>query len=338
MRALIVQTAYLGDVVLAQPLWANLKAVRPDATIDALVQPQWASLLAGDAQLHQVISFDKRGAHRGLGGLRKMAEQLRAEKYDLALCPHPSLRSALLLWVAQIPRRIGFGDSAGAFFFTEKIVRDRTAHEIDRVLSLLTALDNSPPAPMREPRLHVSPEADERVVALLKEAGLHERKFVCAHPGSVWATKRWPAERFGETLSALARDGYRPVVLGGKDDIELANIVQDTCGELPLNLAGRLSLPELTALLARASLLLTNDSGPMHIAGAVNTPVVAIFGSTVPALGYAPVGSPAIVVEKSMPCRPCGPHGYRRCPLEHLHCLRHIDAAMAVEAARSLLA
>jgi len=338
MRALIVQTAYLGDVVLAQPLWANLKAMRPDATIDALVQPQWAPLLAGDTHLRQVISFDKRGAHRGLGGLRRMAARLRAEKYDLALCPHPSLRSALLLQLAKIPRRIGFDDSAGAVLFTDKIVRDRNAHEVDRVLSLLSALDDPPPAPSHLPRLDVSPEADERVEALLWEAGLHNRKFICAHPGSVWATKRWPAERFGEALSALARDGYQPVVLGGKDDIELANIVQDTCGELPLNLAGRLSLPELTALLAHAAMLLTNDSGPMHIAGAVNTPVVAIFGSTIPALGYGPIGSSAVVVEKVMPCRPCGPHGYRRCPLDHLHCLKHIDAAMVVEAARSLLA
>jgi heptosyltransferase-2 len=138
-------------------------------------------------------------------------------------------------------------------------------------------------------------------------------------------------------LSDLADDGYQPVVLGGADDVAEANQVQDRCRTLPLNLAGRLSLAELALLLSRAALLVTNDSGPMHVAGAVGAPLVAVFGSTTPALGYGPVGSPSRVVEHPLPCRPCGPHGRRRCPLDHFDCMKKIKAEEVVAACREAL-
>ncbi|MDP8224951.1 MAG: lipopolysaccharide heptosyltransferase II [Candidatus Lernaella stagnicola] len=333
-RVLIVQTAYLGDVVLSQPLWAAVKTYWPEAQVDVLVQPQWASLIEQDAALAEVLVFDKRKHDKGLAGLLRLSRDLRRRHYDLALCPHPSFRSALLLAMARIPHRVGFADSAGRFFFTDRVHRDTSQHEVDRVLSLTTALGWRVPNEQRTPRLVINPEAAGRLASWgLPEDG----RYVCVHPGSVWATKRWLPEGFAAVLSALADDGYTPVVLGGRDDIELANIVQDHCRTLPVNLAGRLSLTELTAVLSRAALLVTNDSGPMHIAGAVGTPVAAVFGSTTPELGYAPVGSPSRILQRHLPCRPCGPHGYRSCPLDHFHCMRHVTEAEVTAAARELL-
>lgn len=337
-RALVVQTAYLGDVVLSQPLWASLKKNRPDAEVDLVVQPQWAPLIEPDPHLHQVIRFDKRNEGRGIGGLLRLAAELRRREYDVAFCPHPSFRSALLLWLARIPLRIGFHDSAGSFLYHQRVWRDVKSPETDRVLALLSALGISPPQQWRIPRLTIAEnliqQAEEKLSAWGIEPG---KKFACAHPGSVWATKRWLPERFAAVLGDLADDGYQPVVLGGRDDVELANFVQDHCRALPVNLAGKLPLPELALLLSHASLLVTNDSGPMHVAGAVNTPVVAIFGSTVPALGYAPVGSPSRIVEKHLPCRPCGPHGYKRCPLDHFHCMKQITVSEVTSACHELL-
>jgi heptosyltransferase-2 len=334
-RALVVQTAYLGDVILSQPLWAAVKRAWPACEVDVLVQPQWAPLIERDPDLHEVLRFDKHGAARGLRGLRRMANRLRARQYDLALCPHPSFRSALLLRLAGIPLRVGFDDSAGAVFFTNVTPRDRAQHEVDRVLSLLAAVGVRPPDAIRAPRLFVDqPNADETLAKWGIEPGA---RFVCAHPGSVWATKRWTPEGFAAVLSDLADDGYQPVVLGGADDVAEANQVQDRCRTLPLNLAGRLSLAELALLLSRAALLVTNDSGPMHVAGAVGAPLVAVFGSTTPALGYGPVGSPSRVVEHPLPCRPCGPHGRRRCPLDHFDCMKKIKAEEVVAACREAL-
>jgi len=330
-----MQTAYLGDVVLSQPLWTALKRTSPDCRVDVLVQPQWAPLIEHDPDINQVIRFDKRGAQRGWRGLRRMARQLRAEQYDVAFCPHPSFRSALLLRLAGIPARIGFDDSAGAGFFTQVVRRDRALHEVDRVLSLLAAIGVRPADQDRAPKLFVDREKAEAQLARL---GIQPgARFVCAHPGSVWATKRWPPEGFAAVLSDLADDGFAPVILGGADDVVEANQVQDHCRTLPINLVGRLALPDLALLLFRASLLVTNDSGPMHIAGALGTPVVAVFGSTTPALGYGPVGSRSRIVEHPLPCRPCGPHGRRRCPLDHFDCMRRIGAEQVTASCRELL-
>lgn len=338
-RVLVVQTAYLGDVVLSQPLWAAARRTWPDAAVDVLVQPAWEPLIRHDPSLDEVLVFDKRRADRGFGGLLRLARRLRARRYDLALCPHPSFRSGLLVELARIPNRIGFADAAGRRFFTQTVGRDTTRHEVDRVLSLLTALGHRVPDNQRTPRLMLDAGLVARADDLLREWGLPtDGRFVCVHPGSVWATKRWLPEGFAAVLSELADDGYVPVVLGGGPDIAPANIVQDRCRTLPVNLAARLSLPELALVLSRAALLVTNDSGPMHLAGALDTPVVAVFGSTTPALGYAPVGSPSRLVERHLPCRPCGPHGYQRCPLDHFHCMAHVSPADVTAAARELLA
>ncbi len=337
-RVLVVQTAYLGDVVLSQPLWAAAKRFWPEARVDVLVQPQWASLIDADPALDEVLVFDKRGREKGLGGLVRLAGELRRRAYDLALCPHPSFRSGLLLRLAGIERRLGFNDSAGRWFFTDRVKREATLPEVDRVLSLFAALGMRAPDSERRPRLHLAEGLADRTDSLLADWGLPpDGKFVCAHPGSVWATKRWLPEGFADVLSDLADDGYAPVVLGGPADVEAANIVQDRCRTLPINLAGKISLAELVVVLSRAALLLTNDSGPMHIAGALTTPVVAVFGSTVPAQGYAPVGSPSRIVEKHLPCRPCGPHGHRQCPLDHFHCMRHVLPPEVTAACREIL-
>ncbi len=335
-RILVVQTAYLGDVILSQPLWAAVKRAWPTAEVDLLVQPQWAPLFEADPYLHQVITFDKRGRQRGWRGLRRLAAELGARQYDTALCPHPSFRSALLLRWAGIPERIGFAESAGAMLFTSNVRRDRMLPEVDRVLTLLAVWGLRPSEAERRPQLTVPVnDADAKLASWGLTPG---QRFVCAHPGSVWATKRWLPAGFARVLSDLADDGLRPVVIGGVGDVSETNQVQDRCRTMPLNLAGKLSLPELTLLLSRASLLVTNDSGPMHIAGAVGIPVVAVFGSTVPALGYAPVGSPSRVVEHPLACRPCGPHGHRRCPLGHFDCMARISADEVLTACRALLA
>jgi heptosyltransferase-2 len=336
-RVLVAQTAFLGDVVLAQPLWAAVKRRWPDAEVDVLMQPQWAPLFAADPAIHETLTFDKRGRDRGFTGLLRLAAQLRARHYDAALCPHPSFRSGLLLRLAGIPQRLGFDDSAGRFFHTTIVRRDRAVHEVDRALSLLAAFEPAAEKPAREPRLVLDPALTAAADSLLAKWDIPiDRPFACAHPGSVWATKRWLPEGFAEALSGLADAGQTPVVIGGPADIELANLVQDRCRTLPVNLAGRLSLPELALLLSRAAVLITNDSGPMHVAGALGTPVVAIFGSTVPALGYGPVGSPSRVVEVALQCRPCGPHGFKKCPLGHFNCMKKINPAEVVAAAAAV--
>lgn len=334
-RLLVFQTAYLGDVVLTTPLVAALRRAYPDGVIDMVVQPAWAAVVRHHEALNEVLAYEKRGAHRGPRGLLAFARLLRARRYDVVLCPHPSLRSALTLAAARIPVRVGFSDSAGAFLFTHRVRRDTSAHEVRRVMSLVTALGQDP-EPIPPARVALDPAVDE--VALIARLGLsRDARFVAIHPGSVWATKRWTAEGFGAVGRELAREFERVVVLGGPGEEAVARSVAKEIGEAALDVSGRLTLPELCVLLARAALLVTNDSGPMHIAAAHGVPVVAVFGSTVPALGYAPWGTRSRVVEIDLDCRPCGPHGHRACPRGHFRCMKDISPDMAWAACMDLL-
>ncbi|MCL4234855.1 MAG: lipopolysaccharide heptosyltransferase II [Deltaproteobacteria bacterium] len=334
-RILVFQTAYLGDVVLTTPLVAALRRAYPDAAIDMVVQPAWTEVVRHHEALNDVLAYDKRGAHRGPRGLLTFARVLRERNYDVALCPHPSLRSALTLFAARIPVRVGFSDSAGAFLFTHRVRRDKSAHEVRRVMSLVAALGQGlepiPPA-----RVALDPGIDGD--ALLSRLGLVPgRPFAAVHPGSVWATKRWTAQGFGAVGRDLAHEFERIVVLGGPGEESVAREVAEGIGGAAIDLSGRVKLNELCALLARAALLVTNDSGPMHIAASHGVPVVAIFGSTVPALGYAPWGTRSRVVEIDLDCRPCGPHGHRACPRGHFRCMKDISPDMVTAACTDLL-
>ncbi len=334
-RLLVFQTAYLGDVVLTTPLVAALRRAYPDAMIDMVVQPAWTDIVRHHDAIGSVLAYDKRGAHRGAGGLLAFARTLRERRYDAVLCPHPSLRSALTLAAARIPMRIGFSDSAGAILFTQRVRRDRSAHEVRRVMSLVGALGLDP-EPIPPARVALDPGIDAD--ALMTRVGLSPTaRFVAIHPGSVWATKRWTVEGFGAVGRDLASEFDRIVVLGGPGEEAIAAEVAGQIGGAALDLSGRLKLTELCVLLSRASLLVTNDSGPMHIAAAHGVPVVAIFGSTVPALGYAPWGTRSRVVEIDLDCRPCGPHGHRACPRGHFRCMKDISPDMVTAACLDLL-
>lgn len=335
-RILVFQTAYMGDVVLTTPLFDALAAQFPNAEIDIVTQPAWAPLVRHHRAVRETIGFDKRGAQRGVGALFAFARGLGDRGYDLALCPHPSLRSALALRLARIPRRVGFHDSAGAFLFTDRVRRDTMLHETARVLSLLGAIGDAPAEPAT-PRVYLPTDLD--VDALLTRCGLDPKgRYAGLHPGSVWATKRWLPERFVEVGRALASEFDRVLVFGGPGEKELAARVAGDIGGAAVDLAGKLSVIEMAALLSRLALYVTNDSGPMHVAASFGTPVVAVFGSTVPAQGYAPVGPRCRVVEIALSCRPCGPHGHVACPLGHFRCMTDLTSDAVVAACRDVMA
>jgi lipopolysaccharide heptosyltransferase II len=326
LRILVYQTAYLGDVVLTTPLLATLRKQFPKAYIACVVQPAWALIVERSGCVDEVIPFDKRGKEKGLGGTFGFAGRLRKKRFDIALCPHPSFRSGLILRLAGISRRIGFDDASGRFFFTEKLHRDSSAHEVDRVLTLADALGIKKDQRVRELKLKADSELD--VDGLLESRGIpRERKgLILVHPGSVWATKRWKPEGFGTVCMYIAQKGIHVGVLGTEKERELVEEVVANAGEERVIPIVGLSLAELLAVIPKSLLYVTNDSGPMHIACALGIPAVAIFGSTVPAQGYAPFSSQSYVIEADrLDCRPCGPHGFDKCPKDHFFCMKKIE-------------
>jgi len=336
-KILIIQTAFIGDVILAEPLARVLKAHVPKAVLHVLVIPETANALGHHPAIDEVIVYDKRRRERGVGAGIRLSKRLRGEGYDLALIPHRSLRSALLAYFAKIPRRIGFDTSAGRWLLTEKVAYRRNLHEIERNVALLEPLAIY--AKGESPRLYPTVEDQATVDEFLQRHRVDdERPQVALAPGSVWATKRWPEDYYAALAERLTRSAEATVLLvGGSEDRALSERIAERVGNHVINAVGVFTLRQTAALLARCEVLVANDSAPLHLGVAAGTRVVAIFGSTVPRFGFYPYGDGHLVLERELPCRPCGIHGRRRCPLGTLACLREISPEEAYSRVASLL-
>jgi heptosyltransferase-2 len=315
----------LGDVVLTTPLLSALAARH--GPVDVVTTPIAAPLLETHPAVVQVIPYDKRGVDAGWSGVTALARRLRTHTYDRAYLPHRSLRSATLARFARIPSRIGFKGS-WSFLYTEARPKPRIGHETDRLL----ALANEPPGAY-PPQLRPT-EADEQVVAQLVDDA-----FVALAPGSIWGSKRWPY--YGELAGRLSEQ-IAVVVVGGGDDAalgaEILKAAHDGTGRHRLvNACGKLTLRQSAALIGRAVALVTNDSAPLHLATAMGTPVIALFGPTVTEFGFGPMhpGDLALGVE-GLVCRPCSAHGPPQCPLTHHRCMRDLAVAAVTRAVEEL--
>jgi heptosyltransferase-2 len=289
-----------------------------------------------------VLIDGKRAAGRPVRGFGSLVRRLRAERFTIALAAHKSVRTALALTVGGVKRRVGFAGAPGAVFYSDRVERVLARHDRDRLLALLEPLDGAPVGiENHQPWVALDDATRARAETLLTPLLAAGRPLAALCPGSVWETKRWPAFAYGALLRVLEQRGYACVLLGAPDERPIGAAVQAAAGGLGLDLVGQTDSALLAAVLARMAVVVTNDSAPMHLAGAVGVPHVAIFCATVPAQGYGPLGPCAVVVEKDLACRPCGRHGSARCPRGTDDCRELIEVSevsAAVERARSLAA
>ena len=333
-RILVIQTAFLGDVVLTTPLFRALRRRFPDARLDVLVTPAAAPLVEEDPHLDTVLTYDKRGREPLAG----VARRLRQEGYDLLLAPHRSHRTALLGWMSRAPLRIGFRDAGLGLLYHRRVARPMELHEVDRNLELLRGLGLAPEPDDRVLHVGYTDREAREVERLLQGAGVApDEPLAALAPGSVWATKRWTAEGFAAVGRGLRDRGYRVVILGGPGDRDVARQVAGGIGPGVVDAVGRTSLKALAAWMDRVALLVTNDSSPLHVAAARGTPVVALFGATTLDLGFGPFHDRSRVVQADLPCRPCGLHGGRVCREGHFRCMRDIPPEAVLEACQELL-
>ena len=330
MRILLIQTAFLGDVVLATALVESLAAGYPDAELHMLVRQGNQNVLEGHPRLAKVWVWDKR---RKYADLIRLLREVRAARFDAVVCVQRFAAMGMLTAFSGARIRSGFGKNPFSAFFThtaEHLLPDPAGrHEIVRNQALLAPFPEAKPA---MPRLYPT-EAALAEAAPYQDKG----KFVCLAPASVWSTKQWPERGWAELAYLLHKENQTSVfyLIGGPDDAVLAERIirqADVFGSQIVNLCGRLSLMGSAALLSRADRLYANDSGPVHLASAVGCPTTAVFCSTVPAFGFGPLAPGSRVVEETtgLPCRPCGLHGYKTCPQGHFLCGRTIAAEAVI--------
>jgi lipopolysaccharide heptosyltransferase II len=338
-NVLLLQTSFLGDTVLTLPLIGELKRRFPVKKLTLLCQPQSRDLLQDHPAIDEIIVDDKRKADRGWAGLRAKASALKAKGFTLALTPHKSLRSALLLYWAHIPCRVGFRQSKGWFFFQHRVARDPRRHDVERNLGILQAVGVNIEDCERTLDLPVSEAVREAVNQKLRVLGINGNELVVGvNPGSVWPTKRWSTSGFAGLILLLKKHLRCQILLfGGPEDAAVVADVQRRCGGAVISLVNQISLRELPAAISRCAVFVTNDSGPMHVAVGRKVPTVAIFCATTPELGFYPYSADAVVIQRGLSCRPCASHGGRRCPLGHAHCISQIPPEKVWEGVRKLL-
>jgi heptosyltransferase-1 len=322
-RILLIKPSSLGDIVHALPVLAGLRAAYPQAHIAWLVGNAFAPLLAGHPLLDEVIRFDRRRYGRMLQSRAVGAEflrfvgDLRRRGFDLVVDLQGLLRSGFLSWASGARRRVGFAGARelAAAFYTQRVrCPTRDMHAVDKNLHLARTLG----LPVDPPTFPLGLRDDE-VAAFRRRLG---PPFVALLPGARWETKRWRPDRWAELVDRLPGGGFPPVVLlGAPEDRAYTEAILAACTTPVINLVGQTSLRELSAGLALADLVICHDSGPMHIAAALDKPIVAIFGPTNPAR-TGPYCRWARVVALPLPCAPCY---QRQCPLGHHNCMQQLD-------------
>ena len=336
-KILIIQTAFLGDLILSLPLIKIVKKSLPDVKVDVLCIPFTSEIIKNDPRINEIIKYDKRGKDKGVSGFKRIVNTVRNNNYDAIISPHRSFRSSLISFLSRCKFTVSFDTSAGAYLYKYKVKYLNDVHEIVRDLSLLKPMSDhfnikfNIEQKVLLPELFTSENDISKIDKILKENVPEQnfKKLVIA-PGTIWNTKRYPEEYFAELCKELSDENVKIFLIGSKKDIEISKLIKDTSGNKNvIDLTGSLSITESTELISRCDLLITNDSAPLHIGSSVKTQTFAIFGATVPAFGFFPLGEEDKIFETlGLPCRPCSIHGGDKCPIGTFVCMRNIKPSI----------
>ena len=318
-KFLVIQTASIGDVILATAVAEKLHAYFPDSQIDMMIKKGYESLFDNHPYLNKVYLWDKK-RHK-YGSLFSILKKVRKQRYDLIVNVQRYAATGFLTVFGKAKETSGFDKNPFSRFFTHKIKHQigvKGLHEVDRNQRLIEHITDE--KAMR-PALYPSEDVFDKVRHYKSE------RYICVAPCSLWFTKQFPEDRWVQFLRLVPYD-LKVYLLGGKDDGAICDrIIANVPDKQIESLAGHLNLLESAALMKDAAMNYVNDSSPMHLASSQNAPTTAIFCSTVPDFGFGPLSEDSVIVEenRNLKCRPCGLHGYKECPKEHFRCAYFIE-------------
>ena len=325
-KVLVIQTAFIGDVILSTSLIASLKSSNPSFVIDVVVRKGNESLLKNNPAIHQIHVWDK--SQIKMSSIFQVVKKIRKEQYDIIINLQRFASSGIMTVLGGSKETRGFSKNPLSFLFTKKYLHQidskNPVHETSRNFSVVADLCQGI---IHRPVLFPS-EEDYKSVEKYKSAD-----YICLAPASVWFTKQLPFEKWVELIQKyqLQYPSHAIYILGGKSDAALGEkIIQVAKVESVVNLSGQLNFLQSAALMKDARMNYVNDSGPLHICSAMNAPVTAFFCSTTPNFGFGPMSDKSMVVESKLElaCKPCGLHGYKSCPKGHFDCGKSISIAI----------
>jgi heptosyltransferase-2 len=325
-KILIIQTAFMGDTVLATALAVKLNKYFPEAKIDFLLRKGNEGLLKHHPMISRVLIWNKKS--NKYGNLIGLWKQVRAERYDLLINLQRYWATGFLTAFSGARETRGFSSNPMSFLFTKSYSHDfdpsTARHEIYRNQNLIADITDELPS---MPMLPVDAESEQTISCYCK------KPYITITAGSVWFTKRLPIEKWIDFINKVPTH-YNIYLLGGKDEQVLNEQILKQCSRPEVhNLAGKQSFGESFALMRTAEMNYVNDSAPLHFCSALNAPVTSVFCSTSPDFGFGPLSKRSFVVEtrEKLSCRPCGVHGRKSCPRKHFSCAYGIDTNQLLE-------
>jgi heptosyltransferase-2 len=327
-KILLIQTAFLGDLIITTSLIREIKIQYPDCDLDILVNQGTERVLDGLPYLTKVIPFNKKESN--FISFWKLIQSLRKNHYDICIAAHFSFRSSLISYLSRAKIRIGYKESGFSFLHTKLVSRPlRGFHEIQKLKSLL----NPESIDLKDcilPELIPTEKSKSEFLKFKSEYNL--KNYIIISPSSVWETKKLPHTKFIELSKLILTKfpNYQIVLTGSSKDSALCeSILESLVNEFNVrikNLAGLTDLNELIPIIQNSKLVITNDSSPTHYASATNTPVIVIYGATIPDFGYGPLSNKSWISQvDGLKCRPCGIHGGNICPEVHFKCMNDQD-------------
>ncbi len=316
-RILVIQTAFIGDAILTLPLIQYLKNSSEKSEITVLAIPSTSSIFENSSFVANVIIYDKKGKDKSLLSFVKLIKKIRKQNFDEVYSPHRSFRSTLLSYFSKAEQTVGFNIATFSFLYKKKIKYEKNHHEVKRNLALAEFNFQKDDWKIL-PKINFDKINKDEIDKIFYNT---KKKIIAVAPGSVWQTKVYPKEYFIEVAKFLINKNYYILLIGGKNDINVCQEIQDEIKENIFSLAGKFSIVESIYLLTKCVALICNDSSPTHMSMAADIPVLTIYCSTVPGFGFYPYNQKGKYISfDELNCKPCGIHGHKVCPMKTFEC------------------
>jgi heptosyltransferase II len=317
-RIIVIDLLYLGDLMFAMPFFRELRKNFPAARIDLIVNNAFYPIMESNLNFDNIYAYDKHWSNKQSVNF---ARELGRNKYDLGINIHGSWRTALLLKLINPSFTIGYGGQGRGLFLNRELKQPENQHMVNVYLDFLRKMDLNVETGL--PYLEVTDKVKNEINKKLENWGIGTKaKLIALNTAGTWPTKRWSIEGFARLGDMLNRKYGKVIMVGSPSDLPRVEEIVKRMETEPIIAAGKTSLKELAALLARCDLVISNDSGPVHVAAAVGTPTITIFGPS-DDVKYRPLGEKNQIVKTTIECRPCGKH---ECPLGHHRCMNEIQA------------
>jgi heptosyltransferase-2 len=318
-KFLVIQTAFIGDAILTLPMIQKLKELNPGCLIDVISIPETAVIFNHSPAVNEVHIFDKRGKHKTASQVYRFAKFIKQRGYARIYAPHRSLRTSLLVMLSGVSETYGFNINSMSHVYKHITDYKADGHEVERNLRLIKF-------PVTDdnwrilPEINIPSETENKIKGFFDEFG-PQNNFAAVAPGSVWATKIYPAKYIKEVIEFLKTRYDQVFLIGGEKDRYICEKLAEEISGNVKSIAGNHSLIETISFLKRIKILISNDSAPAHLAMCADIPVLMLYCSTVPDFGFYPYNKRSYFLSfNDLFCKPCGIHGFKKCPLNNFAC------------------